>query len=291
MRKLIIVFLSCLGLSLSASAQMDTLRISADYTTHVIFSTDLVYADLSNNRVVAAKIIEQNKNMFALKARLAFEEYTSISALESNGTMHTFIVCYDPNPKELVVDMRAENRVEPRYQAPVADMINTARDRRPEYDRYQPEGANVSTWKAGKAPLLKDVAQYEQKLFHLSDKEYDIQVLCEDISSHSDITYITLSLRNRSGISYAINDASFVVESKSSGKRTVKYENSLLPRSRYGTLAAGPGEYSRIVYSFDKMTLSKDQVLKIYFYEQGGQRNLVLTLDTKDINKARRTSM
>lgn len=277
------------GLTLQASAQIDTLWLSADYTTHVIFMTDLTYADLSNNRIVAAKIIEQNKNMLAMKARAPFTESASISALESNGTMHTFIVRYDSSPRELVIDLRKKE--EPRYQAPVAEMIDVARDRKPDYSRYQPEGANVSTWKAGNAPLLKDVAQYQQKLFHLSDRQYDVQVLCEDISSHSDITYITLSLRNRSGISYEIGDASFVIESKGKGKRTVRYENPVLPRSRYGSLSAGPGQYSRMVYSFDKMTLSKDQVLKVYFYEQGGQRNLVLTLDTNDINKARRTSM
>ena len=53
-------------------AQMDTLSISTAYTTHVIFSTDLTYADLSNNKIVAAKIIEQNKNMLAIKARTPF---------------------------------------------------------------------------------------------------------------------------------------------------------------------------------------------------------------------------
>ena len=35
------------------------------------------------------------------------------------------------------------------------------------------------------------------------------------------------------------------------------------------------------------MTLSRDQVLRVYFYENDGQRNLELTIDTKDINKAR----
>ena len=78
---------------------MDSLSISTAYTTHVIFSTDLTYADLSNNKIVAAKIIEQNKNMLAIKARPPFEEYTSVSALESNGKMYTFIVRLDPSPQ------------------------------------------------------------------------------------------------------------------------------------------------------------------------------------------------
>ncbi len=35
------------------------------------------------------------------------------------------------------------------------------------------------------------------------------------------------------------------------------------------------------------MTLSKDQVLRIYLYEEGGQRNLVMTVIPSDINKAK----
>ena len=34
------------------------------------------------------------------------------------------------------------------------------------------------------------------------------------------------------------------------------------------------------------MTLSEDKVLKVYLYEEVGQRNLEMTIDTKDINKA-----
>ena len=34
------------------------------------------------------------------------------------------------------------------------------------------------------------------------------------------------------------------------------------------------------------MTLADDQVLKVYVYEEGGQRKLVMTISAKDINKA-----
>ena len=57
--------LSCL----SAAAQTDTLWFSDAYTTHIIFSTDVTYADLSNNKIVAAKVVEQNRKILALKAR------------------------------------------------------------------------------------------------------------------------------------------------------------------------------------------------------------------------------
>jgi len=37
----------------------------------------------------------------------------------------------------------------------------------------------------------------------------------------------------------------------------------------------------------DKVSLARDQVLKVYFYEQGGQREIVLTIDPEDINRAK----
>ena len=97
MKRIILVLISALTTSL-CFAQTDTLKISSAYTTHLIFSSDIVYADLSSPADVVAKIIEQNRNLLAVKARAPFEDSTSISALESNGTMHTFIVSYDAYP-------------------------------------------------------------------------------------------------------------------------------------------------------------------------------------------------
>lgn len=249
-----------------AYAQIDTLDISSSYTTHVIFSTELTYADLSNNKVVAAKIIEQNRNMLAIKARLPFEEFTSVSALESNGTMHTFIVRYNCSPTELVIDRRS-SLAQSRHDSTVRNS-HSQRKRRED------------------TPLLSELSAGKQRLYHLGDKKYGIMTLCENIITCNDITYIVLSLKNSSGVSYDINDATFVIESKRKGRRTVVFEKTIFPEGRHGSLSCHAGESAGMAYSFRKMTLSKDQVLKVYFYENGGQRNLELTIDTDDINKA-----
>lgn len=271
MRKALTVLFVATLFTATSFAQIDTLRLSTAFTTHVIFSTDLTYADLSNSKVVAAKIIEQNRNMLALKARCPFDEPTSVSALESNGKMHTYIVLYDAAPSELVIDTR-KTLEEPRTAS-----------------KPQRIGGNqVSLTGKSDAPLLSDVINLRQRLYHLGAKAYEITAQCENIISYSDITYVVLSLQNRSGISYDIEDATFVIESKKKGKRTVVFEKTLFPRSRYGNLSAAAGSSGKIAYSFDKMTLSKDQVLKVYLYESSGQRNLTITMDTNDINKAQK---
>ena len=68
----------------------------------------------------------------------------------------------------------------------------------------------------------------------------------------------------------------------------VRAQPLLYPKERSDSLSAAPGTTSIILYRFDKVALIKDQVLKVYVYDTGGQRHLVLTLSHRDINKARR---
>lgn len=279
---------------LPASAQSDTLRVSAHFTSHVIFSTDVTYADMSNSRSIAAKVIEQNKNMIAVKAREPFTEPCSISALESNGRMWTFVVVFDDSPSKLIVDTRERERIKARESQPELQDENVDKDKRNgrKRERKVPakkrtDGQTASTWKTGDAPTLDEVSSLSREVFHIGTSGYGISVMCENLYSYSDITYMVLSVRNGSGISYSVADATFVIESRKQSKRTVSYDQTVFPRSRYGSLSAGPGENGKIVYSFDKMTLSKDQVLRIYLYEEGGQRNLVMTVSPSDINKAK----
>ena len=111
-RYLSIIFL-LLAFSLVSHAQKDTLFVSSKYTTHVIFSSDVTYADLSNSRSIAAKIVEQNKNMIALMAREPFDRPCSVSALESSGRIWTYIVVYREDPDQLIIDTRPEMQVAP----------------------------------------------------------------------------------------------------------------------------------------------------------------------------------
>jgi len=49
-----------------------------------------------------------------------------------------------------------------------------------------------------------------------------------------------------------------------------------------------PDETGKLVFTFDKIALIRGQVLRVYFYENGGARNLMLTLNIVDVNKAKR---
>lgn len=251
------------GAGIFCLAQEDTLGISTAYTTHLIFSSDITYADLSSPADVAAKVIEQNRNMLALKARTEFQKATSVSALESNGDMHTFIVIYEASPKRLIIDLRDKENLTANNNA-----------------------SGVSIGGRADSPSLDGLNRSKQRLFHLGSRKYKVVTLCENIVSYSDVTYLTISVKNSSSVSYSITDAVFVLESNKRSKRAVAFEKTLVPKNRHGSLSADTGGYSRITYSFDKLTLSEGQIIKVYLYEQGGQRNLEFAIDNRDINNA-----
>lgn len=278
MRKYIITLLAACLTAIAAMGQEkpDTIAVSDLYTTHLMFDTDIIYADLSNGQILLARVVEQSKDVIALKARMPFFSTLSVSAKESNGRLHTYIIRYQEQPSTLIYDERSEARSP---KAEPADSVKTAR---------RAPGKKVNARKED-APLLRDVTQAPQGLWHVSSRQYDITASCINILSYSDITYLVFSLENQSGVSYEFKDAVFVIESRRRTRKSVVYDNTVFHKSRHGGTSCAPGQKTVVGYTLDKMTLSRDQVLRVYFYEQGGQRQLSLTIDYQDINKARNT--
>ena len=106
MRRVILVAVLLIAfVRVAIASTIDTVYISTMSTTHIRFSSELKYVDLSN-KVLSARIVEGSKDIVAVKAKEAFEFTTTMSCLEADGGLHTFIVAYDERPKVLIVDMR-----------------------------------------------------------------------------------------------------------------------------------------------------------------------------------------
>ena len=95
-------------------------------------------------------------------------------------------------------------------------------------------------------------------------------------------------MRNSSAVRYELATPRFAVESAKRTKRGLQYEKAVFPRASYGLGAVAPDSVGKLVFTFDKIALVKGQVFRVYFYEKGGARNLVVTMNGKDVNGARR---
>lgn len=130
------------------------------------------------------------------------------------------------------------------------------------------------------------MASMPQALYHLGTRGYGISLLCENIFVQDDVLYLVMSITNDSAVSYALASPRFAVESRRRTKRGLQYEKAVFPRASYGVGVVAPDAEARMVFTFDKITLVKGQVLRVYIYEKGGSRNMVLSMNINDINKA-----
>lgn len=111
------------------------------------------------------------------------------------------------------------------------------------------------------------------------------------ISSSVSVRYVSL-YSSFSSIVYSeclidislMSSPRFVIESKRKTKRGLVYEKLLFPKHTSGETVTAPGTVSRMEFSFDKVTLVKGQVFRIYLYEDGGPRNFVLSFGVRDVN-------
>ena len=270
MRRVILLAILLIAfVSVATAFPVDTVYISTLSTTHIRFSSELKYVDLSN-KVLSARIVEGSKDIVAVKAKEAFEFTTTMSCLEADGGLHTFIVAYDERPKVLIVDRR-RSPVKPG----MTDLTKTGMT-----DMTKPETLDLSRWTPDVTEVLDTL---EREIYHIGDVAYDIKVLCENVIIKDDVTYIILSIENSSAVSYSMSTPRFVVESKRKTKRGLVYEKQLFPKRTSGECTVAPGTMSRLVFSFDKVMLVKGQVFRIYLYEDDGPRNFVLSFGVRDL--------
>ena len=268
-RVILFVVLLTAYVNVATASSIDTVYISTMSTTHIRFSSELKYVDLSN-KVLSARIVEGSKDIVAVKAKEVFDFTTTMSCLEADGRLHTYVVAYDESPDVLIVDMR---------RSPVRPGMTSLHDKIAEDEFKQSDSSEVS--------VFEGLALLERGIYHIGDVEYDIRIMCENIAIKDDITYLVLSQKNMSAVSYAMSSPRFVIESKRKPKRGLVYEKQIFPKHCYGECVTAPETESRIVYSFDKVTLAKGQVFRIYFYEDGGPRNFVLSFGIKDLRNSR----
>ena len=248
---LIMVFWCCVSF-----AQHDTLQVSVSGTTHMMFAEELVYVDISS-KLIAAKIVAGNKKVLAIKAKEEFTGTTTVSALESSGSLHTYIVAYNPHPEAFIYRFDALSLDETtEVQASVESLVRPS-----------------------------DWSGFKRRLFHIADREYGIAVQCCDIYTANDMTTVVLSLENQSVLSYHTSSPRFVIEGRKTTRKKPQVEKTIYPMScTNNRICVSPGEEIIAAYSFEKLTLMKDQVLKVYFYENGGTRNFVLSVCARDVN-------
>lgn len=252
----------CSGIGLAQAP--DTLFISTSQVVHLRFASELKYVNLGSRDIVA-RIVDGSKDFVAVKAREAFSGVTSLSCLESTGTMHTFLVAYREHPSRLDIDTRSVQK-----------------DTTFSFSPPHPDGGPSASF------IFDEIVDMKRELYHIGTRGYDIDIQCENLFVKDDVLFLLISVRNDSAVSYELSTPRFAVESRRRTKRGLQYEKAVFPKQSYGLGVIAPASEGRLVFTFDKMALLRGQVFRVYFYEKDGARNLTLTLSQGDVNHVKR---
>lgn len=282
------LILSCL---LCGAQQIDTIEVSELFTTYIRYPIELVTAERSDMENIMGEIVPQSPNMVRLRATCAFTRTSNLTVIDSRGYLHTCYLRYNQHPVTTYYDKSVPQPFpyrEPREESPSSPPSGKnsgIRSTSPDVQAAS-SGIYVADLKKKDTPILQDIIDSPQSLYHLSARKSGISVTVENIYSYSDKIYIILRVNNKSGISFESEGATFTLVTKSRSKKKPLNVENRLPKSRYGSLTAGPGEASKMAYSFDKISLAPDQMFEISVPETNGSREILLKLSPSDINGA-----
>ena len=175
--------------------------------------------------------------------------------------MHTYLVQFEEYPKRLVIEASKSVKSE-ETATPVAPAIQ-----------------NRNT-------VLEDALKQPKSLYHIGTEAYGISIFCDNVFIKDDVMYVVLNIENKSATTYSLSEPRFSIESKKRTKRGLVYEKQIFPKNILGMEPIAPNTQSRMVFSFDKISILQGQVFRAYLYESGGTRNYVITFSEKDIYNA-----
>lgn len=235
-------------LFVSATAQT-SLCISTEKTTSLVFPFAILHVDRGTQSVLAQPVKESPTILLVKAATKGFPE-TNLSVVTEDGSLYSFMVCYDSNPAVSV------------YHLPIN------------------KSATLATYANG-------ILDNPNTIKGIKDHKWRIDSKVSGIYIKADVIYYQLHLANKSPIDYNIDLLRFYIRDKKKGKRTAIQENELKPLYVAGnTSMVNANSNSTIVIALEKFTIPDAKYLAVQVMEKNGGRHLSMKISNKKIMQA-----
>jgi conjugative transposon TraN protein len=235
-------------LFVSAKAQT-SLCISTEKTISLVFPFAILHVDRGTQSVLVQPVKESPTILLVKAAVKGFPE-TNLTVVIEDGSVYTFVICYDNNPAQWV------------YHLPVN------------------KTATLATYANG-------ILDNPKTMRGIKDSKWDILIKVSGIYIKDDVVFYQLNISNQSPIDYDIELLRFFIRDKKKGKRTAVQENELKPLYVAGNISkVKANSSSAIVVALDKFTIPDAKYLAVQMMEKNGGRHLFLKVSNKKIMKA-----
>ena len=235
-------------LFVSAKAQT-LLCISTEKTTSLVFPFAILHVDRGTQSVLVQPVKESPTILLVKAAAKGFSE-TNLSVVTEDGSVYTFVICYDNNPAQWV------------YHLPVN------------------KTATLAMYANG-------ILDNPKTMRGIKDSKWDILIKVSGIYIKDDVVFYQLNISNQSPIDYDIDMLRFFIRDKRKGKRTAVQENELKPLYVAGNISkVKANSSSAIIVALDKFTIPDAKDLALQMMEKNGGRHLLMKVSNKKIMKA-----
>lgn len=250
----------------SALIECYKLDLACNKTTHLLFPFSIVSVDRGSESILAQKAAGV-ENILRVKGGVKNFEQTSLNVITSDGKLHSFLVCYNPNPAYLSVTLDSIQG-----QAPTDVLRQKATE-------------NLS--EALLAHYSKLVLRTEKNMHRPKAKEGQVSLAVEGLYVKENMLFFRLRILNSSSIRYDIDQLRLFVRDKVQSRRTAVQEKEVEPLFSEGdTEIVVATTANTFVLAVPAFTLPKDKLFIIEMTEKGGGRNLTLKVKSRHLLKA-----
>ena len=244
-----LVWLAVMSLFFVSLKAQTSLCISTEKTTSLVFPFSILHVDRGTQAILAQQVKESPTILLVKAAEKGFPE-TNLSVVTDDGSVYSFVVCYDNDPATWV------------YHLPT--------------NKY----ATLATYANG-------ILDNPRKMHGIKDEQWDIKALVSGIYIKNEIMYYQLNITNSSPVDYDIDVLRFFIRDKKKGKRTAIQETDLKPLHISGnTSQVKANSTSSIVFALDKFTIPDAKYLAVQIMEKNGGRHLSMKVSNKKIMHA-----
>lgn len=270
-------------------AQKNTIQIRNNQTSHLVFYSDIIYADIGDDE---NNIISYTNNILRIKG-IKTVNPTNLTVLTKDQYYYSFFVSYNEKP-QLNYFIKPSMAIQ-KFNSD--DNSEGSSDKKKDYFSLpinsSPKNYSKSpkkNWisKKKKAPVNKEKDRLYDKAATLLDKPHmydyigskhgDIQLKVTSIYHSLENCFIVYEIRNSGAIPYDISYIEFGIKERRRPKKTALHEKKLTPNFivRQEFTRVFPEQVNEYVAVFGKLAVPSDRLLYMEIVEDG--RNIHLDI-------------
>ncbi len=252
----------CLAQSELYNSNGNTLEVSYDKTVYLVFDAPVLSADRGSRQLLAQKDIAA-PNILKIKSSVRDIPPTNLHVVTQSGKVYAFLVNYKESPVRHTHYFKEDNA-----------LLHS--------------GHNLRTFEFFSTQLLEQSSK-----FILKSKTDKLSLWLFGVYEIGDMIYLKVGLHNAGSLSFNPGSISFHIKDRKVANRTTIREEVLIPHySTTSTLQNLPGaQYRLFVFAFSRFGLDKSKLLEMEVRESQGDRNPILKIKGKHLQKAGRISL